>query len=311
MGKTGYTFPKDLRHSVFARWCWRQIHSYGSSVNVLVVGKPGSGKSWTTCELSYMLDRGKTGQPRFDVHKDVVFTEATFKALVAMKRAIGKANQWEEAGTIESALSRNWQSEANKETSTLFQIMRHNQGFNIINAPQKSMVDKHMRDTAHAIIVVMGHTAYTTYGKVYMLDMDFASEGERLLRKNLRFVSESGKALKVTKFCCLAPPQEVIDVYEERQTAFKKKLEEKLAAAAAERQAEDTEDDSEAFRAAFDQAKVDLETGELTLDPRKRLPRSYFKRVLKLNKAMATEVAEMVENAIRTGEIQPGVAEGA
>ena len=295
----GKVIPKSIAHMVIGQIIWKQVYQYNSSMNIVVVGPPGTGKSELTCQLLDLLD------PRYNPWEDIAFTDAGFKNIVAKNRPVGRAAQLEEGGV--AAAARNWQSESNKETSTLFQIMRHNRGINIVNVPLTAMIDLHVRSVAHMKIVCEGHTQHYSYGRVYLLQADFRTDSGKIFTKIPRFVSKTGQYYKVYDWKALLPRKEIRDVYLERSLKFKKDLEKELARMAEERElGEDQEErDRKQLDTLLDQAKVALETGGLSYNKRSGLKADVLKYRFKLPTKQARALKNILEEEIRTGAIQP------
>jgi len=298
----GKPIPKSIAHCVIGQIIWKQVYQYHSSMNIVVVGPPGTGKSELTCQLLDLLD------PRYNPWEDMAFTDAGFKAIVAKERPAGRASQLEEGGLAVGA--RNWQSEANKETSALFQIMRHNRGINIVNVPLTAMIDLHVRSVAHMKIVCEGHTDHHSYGRVYLLQADFRTDSGRIFTKIPRFVSKTGQYYKVYSWKALLPRKEIRDIYLERSLKFKKDVEKELARLAEER--EDGEGQEERERKQLDElidlAKVALETGAMSWHKRTGLKADVLKYKYKINTRQARALKNILEDEIKTGSIDPGSA---
>lgn len=309
----GEKIPPQIRHAMLMRYLWRETREYNSSINVLVVGGPGKGKSWTCIEIGDMIDR--SGRPhfrrRYSIKENVAMTDAEFKAMVALQREVGRVNQWEEVGV--GAGARNWQSKENIETSQLFQIMRHNRGVNLVNVPNKSMADKHIRSTSHVLIIVRGHNKLYSYGRIYFIDTDhLRSEGERTLYKQLRFTTKSGKYLKFEDFICLPPRKEIREEYEAKANAWKKRYEIWLAEEAKKREQGDDAEATATRRVqdAVSSAKTLIEQGKMKLAGKNRIGRAVIKYKFGLVGREVAEACQLIEHELAAGEIVPESASG-
>lgn len=118
----------------------------GFGQNVFITGKTGSGKSYTSIQIAKEVC--KVTGANFDIN-NVVFNPMDF-----IKRyndpeltPEGSFLIYEEGGV--GTNSRDYQSKGNKNFSKLFQILRHRKILVIINAPDLSFLDVHLRKLLH------------------------------------------------------------------------------------------------------------------------------------------------------------------
>jgi hypothetical protein len=109
-----------------------------------MVGKTGSGKSWSAIKIAESLD------PEFTID-NIVFTSDEFLALLESPRLKrGSFIIFDEAGISFGA--RDFYTDVNKALSAVLQSMRALNFGTIFTVPNMSFVDKHARKLVHSVI---------------------------------------------------------------------------------------------------------------------------------------------------------------
>lgn len=302
-------YPKDLS-SIVMRYGWGQVYRNNSSMNVIITGQPGTGKSWVAQQLLYAWVRDQGYDKIYNPLTHCFFEPWQFKEGVAREEKRGMGINLEEAGVM--AMARKWQSKENIDMSVIFQIMREKNRFTVITVPESSMIDLHMRITAHVIIKVKGHDRWHSWGDVCLLDPASKIGDTRIFEKRLRFTSRAGNSYKVIGWWAPAPPKYIQKMYDERATAWKhQKLELIKAEAMATQNAEALEKrESQEFEDLLSRLKVMVETGEVAVGKDHKVSRAVAQYKLGVPKSVASKACLVLENDIKTGSVQPGVARG-
>lgn len=110
---------------------------------ILLVGKPGSGKSFSALWIASKID------PSFDASR-IVFNVRDYLRLLNAGTAPGQAILLDEAGVM--APSRRWQSQENVALSLTVESVRHRGLLTLITVPDQSMVDVTVRKLTHLVI---------------------------------------------------------------------------------------------------------------------------------------------------------------
>lgn len=112
----------------------------------LIIGKVGSGKSYSALSLARMFD------PTFDLSR-VVFDERSLMELARSDLKPGSFIDAEEVGAWMG--NRDWQSESNRILSTVLQTFRNRQLCIVWSLPQRRMADINLRSMCDHIIEVV------------------------------------------------------------------------------------------------------------------------------------------------------------
>jgi len=189
----------------------RNIKS-GKGRNLLVLGEPGSGKSWACLRMAELLDlNGFTSDK-------IAFTERQFLELV-MNSKKGDCIVYEEVGVNIS--NRTWW--LNKGQNSLVQTMRHKNLFVILNCPNQDFVDNQIRKLVHYSFGMQ--TLNIKEGYSIMRPMRLETDGQ-FGRTMTKYPYIDGKLIK--QFKVLKPTIQVRHAYERMAMEFKNKLNEKL-----------------------------------------------------------------------------------
>jgi len=113
---------------------------------ILIVGKPGSGKSYTALRIAELIDKNFTLD-------NVVYSPAEFIRLVKELNE-GRVIVFDEAGV--GVYSRDWQNKINKAFAKLIQILRYKCLGIIFTTPHALFLDKAVRILFDYILLVEG-----------------------------------------------------------------------------------------------------------------------------------------------------------
>ena len=136
--KMATTLIKDIRD---------RLLKYDQNWLAVIVGRTGSGKSWSALSLAHLID------PTFTA-KRVAYSFDDFMRLITSDEIVesskGKAVVWDEAGV--GIDNRKWASKVNILTNTILQTFRHENLAVIFTVPDPSFVDSKTRMLFHHII---------------------------------------------------------------------------------------------------------------------------------------------------------------
>jgi len=116
---------------------WKKVHRAHQHLPMVIVGKPGSGKSLLALELAWMF------YPKFKPEESVVFSAAEFSALVEKHLPIGFPIIIDDAGL--SAASGDAQTREVKAISKIFQSVRSRRLMIILTLPNFFLLAKSVR----------------------------------------------------------------------------------------------------------------------------------------------------------------------
>jgi len=138
---------------------------------LLIVGPPGSGKSWVSMLIGYLLDRGPDGASRFNVER-ICFDPLTFQKWLSEGSRLPKGTVIiaDDAGGMMS--SRESLTLINRMLSKEFQSMRYKNLIIILNLPHKRMIDVHVRSLMDDTIEVVARREGKNICKLHALQLN-------------------------------------------------------------------------------------------------------------------------------------------
>lgn len=183
----------------------------------LHVGPTGSGKSYSALSFGLQLDKD-FGPDR------VVMSMRELMQLIndkGSKLKPGSVILWDEAGI--DASNRNWQGITNKLINFLLQTFRHKRFILLMTVPYMDFVDANTRKLFHAEFTCLSIDYKTKTAKVKPQLIQYNSRNKKFYYKYLRIRTLRG-ASPVKAWNIHAPPQWLIELYEDKKNEFTAKL---------------------------------------------------------------------------------------
>jgi len=137
--------PEDFYTKIFISILKNKLKSNQHFV-LLIVGRPGSGKSYTALRIAELIDENFT-------LNNVAYTPAEFIKLVR-ELSEGSVVIFDEAGV--GVYSRDWQNKINRAFAKLVQILRYKRLGIIFTTPHAMFLDKAVRVLFDYILLVEG-----------------------------------------------------------------------------------------------------------------------------------------------------------
>lgn len=216
---------KPKKHS-WARWLTARTMRKNNNNLISVIGKTGSGKTWSAisiCEMMSELD----GIPFTVDH--IVFSLTELMDLINsgnLKR--GSKIVFDEPQCSISA--REFQSEANKVFNLLISTFRHRNLTLFFCTPFESLLDKNTRRLFHGRFETMSVNTNTKTCRLKPRFLEYSDFKSEPYRKQLQVIikpKEKGqlaKSKKVFYWDIPKPSEDLIDAYEEKKLNFTNKL---------------------------------------------------------------------------------------
>jgi len=203
---------------------------------ILIVGRPGSGKSYTSLRIAELVD------PGFSLDK-LVYTPIEFIKLVKNEKE-GSVIIFDEAGT--GIFSREWHQKINIAFAKLFQILRYKRFGIILNAPLIHFLDRVVRLLFDYILLIEGYNKEKkiTYCKPFVNPtMNFVLGTETLYPF---VISENGKNVEVSYLYFSKPrlAEEYEKLAQQRKNELIEALEKEIADTEKRKEIEDLENRS-------------------------------------------------------------------
>ncbi len=120
----------------YLKHMWNRTHKYKYGWMQVIVGDPGTGKSWAEMTLGEILD------PKFDINK-IAFSPSEFMDAIDDVKYNGEVICIEELGVILNA--RKWASMSNILTNEVLQTMRYKHIISFFTVPDISFIDSQAR----------------------------------------------------------------------------------------------------------------------------------------------------------------------
>lgn len=132
-----------LRHIVFLNRIYEQVFEEQRNFNIVIIGKPGTGKSYCNLRLFEMID------PNFDQNR-ITFSPDQFLEIVNARPPPGSCAMLEEAGT--SIARRTWYSQENLVMGSVMQTFRIQQLISSFTLPDTKFLDNNVLAMCDALI---------------------------------------------------------------------------------------------------------------------------------------------------------------
>jgi len=221
------SLPEEIKnYQDIAVWgvIYHTVHSRKGMFTIIITGKRGSGKSWTSMELARLLDRDRDNTPRFSVER-ICYTPLQFKEWISRNDLpIGTVITLDDAGL--ALYSKEALKKVVVELGKTLQQVRRKYPILIMCIPYFTMLESHARKFADLYIEVQPNRDLETSQnlvRIQVLKGDYYS-GE-LYRYNLNkysvithpkfnidFRAEGDNVYRVNK-----PSQELARAYEKER----------------------------------------------------------------------------------------------
>lgn len=205
--------------SYFLEHVWKNVNEKDQNFLMIVIGKPGSGKSWSSLKMAEKLD------PNFTI-QNVVFSTEEFIQRVASNPDKGSVIIYDEVGA--GAGSRRSMTKKNQIFSDVMQTFRHQNLIVFFTAPSARMVDRHVKMVAHAQGTARGTTTLpngTVVGELDLLGLEWDDITARLKTRHFRLLKDG--VTRVTGLRLAKPSPQLLKDYLAKKKDFTTRLNEK------------------------------------------------------------------------------------
>lgn len=209
--------PKVIQRkgeNVWVTYIKNRVFRKNNSINIVMTGETGSGKSWAMLGLAQSID------PNFSID-NVYFKLSEFvKDITENKFKKGSIVIFDEAGV--DLNSANWQSMLNKSMNIIMQTIRHRNLIIILNVPQFSFISKGVRKLLSAHWESHGYDK-NNYSIIKPMVMQYNDELDKIYKKRLVVQSSPNSAfcsfIKIKK-----ASDELLKAYEIIKTEYTSNL---------------------------------------------------------------------------------------
>ncbi len=215
------TYPPHVTCNPYYRQVYSKIYHKNGNYIMLILGKPGSGKSYAALKIAYDLDRSEHNKPLFNPWTNIFFNFEDFLNGVENGKRRGEVFILDESGIIEGIQSRNFMSTGNKIASSLFQTMRVKGQIIIILAPAGLMIDRQVKFTVHSDIIMQDHDKNHSWGTIKIHDDDL---WEAEFYRKYMVSKIDGERVQWRRSFFEKPPELLVKIYEKMQKKAKAKM---------------------------------------------------------------------------------------
>lgn len=221
--------PEPLRNEtitarVIRDYIWRPVNRENNWSAFCMVGREGSGKSFTTASILEKAD------PTFDA--DRVFFDPQemmqFMAGLDKEERAGKAMMIDEAGVGMGV--RSWYDDDQIKVNKAAQTMRDDNMILATTLPSFGLMDSQLRTRHHGFCemwdVQPGEYAVWSWKNIVV---NREEGGDSIKRKEFPRYHYKGRRQRVRRLKCGPPSDEFIEAYEERKAQFKQDYYEEIA----------------------------------------------------------------------------------
>lgn len=192
---------------------------------IIIVGNPGSGKSWTALAYMYLLYAARDGRlptPETFPFENITFDPLTF--LERVEQTEGEVIMFDEGGV--GANARRWYTKSNIAISQVIQTMRFKRHVILVTVPRLSMIDKHLRDLAHELHIVTG-VRKNNKNLVWVRELSYYAGKDKEESNRLYpafYLPQYRLGYLIKAMWVGAPPKWLADKYEEMSREYKEKV---------------------------------------------------------------------------------------
>lgn len=213
--------PKDklANNFIYKHFNW-QITDNKSNVMIIVIGRPGIGKSTVAQKICSDCD------PTFNINRVVYDTESFLKLLVegdptTGKLTAGQAILFDEIINDKGAESRSSMSKSNKTMTYINANFRVRRLIVVMCLPSLMMLDKNLREVnVTAIIQVMKKDITNKKNSCKFFWCDYNSMTQFFMREFPRLRDKDGQIYKVSTVKIGLPPRELEEQYEKKKMEY-------------------------------------------------------------------------------------------
>lgn len=181
-----------------------------NSINAVVTGETGSGKSWATLSFARQYD------PDWSLDRCYFKMSEFLQDLSDNKFKPGEFIMVDEGGVDLSSLE--WQSEINKAMAPVFQTMRHRNLILFVTVPYLSFITKNVRKLVQSEFEVLGH-GKNNLTKIMPRMVQYNGRLDKQYRKRLLVIKDGASA-----YCDFIdvprPDNDLVKEYEKKKRDF-------------------------------------------------------------------------------------------
>jgi ABC-type dipeptide/oligopeptide/nickel transport system ATPase component len=202
---------------------WRRMNVENQHFMGAVVGREGTGKSHSALTLARTVDPDFTAE-------DVFFDpQELLEAFDSDDYSAGNVIVLDEAGV--GLGNRSWYEKEQILLNQTLQTVRDDNMGVLFTLPRLEELDSQTIGRLHAFIEMLDVHPDEGWAAAKWKNINLTRDGRGKTYKKYTRLRVGGVKKRITRFAVLAPPEELVDGYEERKEAFKRELYEDAIAA--------------------------------------------------------------------------------
>lgn len=290
--------PNDGHVPWLLRRIWDRIHRDNEHFMGVIVGREGSGKSYTAIKIAHEVD------PSFSAERVIFDVASLLEELKSGRHEPGNFYVLDEAGV--QLGRRTWAERGQVLANQALQLIRnHNLGL-IFTLPRLSELDSQAVGRLQAFLELTDKEdgEYVT-GKWKFLDPDRADTTGKVYRYFPRRRTE-GQLLRVTSVAFRPPPADLVEPYEERKSEFQQQFyEETIGELRDEEDGDDGDDgpDLQELAASVVDDELEAYVDEHSQNGRRYVDKSLLRVDHDLSKTEAQTVKSLIEREVDLDEV--------
>jgi DNA-binding CsgD family transcriptional regulator len=201
----------------------------------IVVGKTGSGKTFSALSMAEQLD------PEFNINRVCFKATELMKLINSGSLKSGSVVLWDEAGIDLS--NRSWQSAINKVMNYLLQTFRHRNFILLFTSPDLGFIDASTRRLFHTLFQT---TKINIANKTCALKpklMDYNPTYNKIYTPYLK-VRKNGHYVKIKVWNVKMPSKKLVEEYEKKKNEYTDKLNREIEKTLISLEEKDNDNDS-------------------------------------------------------------------
>ena len=215
--------PHNYSARIVRQKMWRRMNVDNQHFMGAVVGREGTGKSHSALTLARTVDREFTAE-------DVFFDpQELLEAFDSDAYSAGNMIVLDEAGV--GLGNRSWYEKEQILLNQTLQTVRDDNMGVLFTLPRLEELDSQTIGRLHAFIEMLDVNPAEGWASAKWKNINLTRDGRGKTYKKYTRLRVGGVKKRITRFAVSAPPEDLVDAYEDRKEAFKEQLYEDAIAA--------------------------------------------------------------------------------
>jgi hypothetical protein len=223
--------PQEYTRRIVRQKVWKRCNQQNKHFMGVVVGREGSGKSYTCLKIASTVD------PTFTADRVFYEPKRLLEVLKDDQYGAGTAVVIDEAGV--GLGNRTWYEQDQILLNQALQTARDDNMIVLFSLPRLSELDSQTIGRLHTFIEMMDLNKREGYAEARWLNIDPARDESGKVYKHYPRLNDGGRDVKVERVRFTPPADALVESYEERKEQFKDELFQRAIDAADEADSDD------------------------------------------------------------------------